>query len=114
MRTILCVLLLATTAVAKDIDGPLDQYGNSFKLSSWGEDRLVVVAFLGVDCPLASLYVNRLTELRARYANRGVCFIVVNSNEQDSYAEMCEFAKDLPFPMLKDTNNIVADEFGAT
>jgi hypothetical protein len=35
-----------------EIDGPLDQFGRPFQLSALSEDRLVVVAFLGLECPL--------------------------------------------------------------
>lgn len=108
------LFFIAAFGLAKDIHGPKDQFGNTFNLSSWGEDRLVVVAFLGIECPLGPLYVNRLNELRDKYANQGVCFIAVNSNEHDTYEGMVEFAQALNFPMLKDVGNVVADEFGAT
>lgn len=113
MRVLLC-FLLASTAAAHDIDGLRDQFGQPYHLASWGEDRFVVVTFLGVDCPLAGLYTPRLVELRDKYAGQGVGFVVVNSNQQDSYAEMCEFGKSLPFPVLKDVGHKVADDFQAT
>lgn len=116
MKTVLLALTLlcASSVMAKDITGPRDQFGNHFNLSSWGEDRLAVVAFLGVECPLGGLYSNRLNELHSKYASQGVCFVAVNSNQHDTYEGMCDFAKGLNFTMLKDDGNVVADEFGAT
>src|ERR1700693_3681976 len=116
MRFGLSVLLMlaGSLASALDINGPLDQYGEPFRLDAWCEDRLVVVAFLGVECPLGGLYTNRLNELYDAYASRGVCFVAVNSNEHDSYDAMVGFARHLRFSMVKDHGGTVADAFGAT
>ncbi len=114
----LCAFLLwalaFSPAAGLDIRGPVDQFGVSFRLDAWSEDRLVVVAFLGVDCPLGALYANRLNELYDEFAGRGVCFVAVDANEHDSYPEMVAFAQRLKFSMVKDAGNAVADAFGAT
>ncbi len=75
----------------------------------------MVVAFLGTECPLARLYGPRLEQLAADYAERGVRIVGIDSNVQDTPAEMAEFAREhgVTFPLLKDTNNVVADRFGA-
>jgi hypothetical protein len=116
MRVVVAVLLIwaATLAPAMDIRGAVDQHGTVFDLTARGESRLVAVTFLGVDCPLGGLYMNRLRELHAQFAPRGVCFVVVDSNQQDTFDEVVEFAGDAPFPVLKDKGFVVADEFGAT
>ncbi len=117
MRFILAAMVMlgtASAAGAKDINGPLDPSGRPFHLSSLGEERLVVVAFLGVDCPLAGLYSNRLNELAEAYGGRGVGFVAVNSNRHDTRDAVAAFAQKLKFAMVKDESGAVADEFGAT
>lgn len=78
--------------------------------------RWTVVCFLGVECPLARLYAPRLSRLANEFRDRGVRFIGVDSNQQDSMAELREFAKNhrLSFPLAQDIGNRVADQYGAT
>jgi peroxiredoxin len=75
----------------------------------------VVVAFVGTECLLSNLYIPRLAELQRSYAARGVQFVAINSNTQDDAKEVAAQARrlDVPFAMLKDDANRVADSFGA-
>jgi peroxiredoxin len=77
--------------------------------------KFVVVAFLGTECPLAKLYGPRLTKLLEDYAKRGVAVVALNSNRQDSLADIAGYVHDLKvtFPVLKDAGNRIADAFGA-
>jgi hypothetical protein len=74
-----------------------------------------VVAFLGVECPLAKQYAVRLVDLQRDYGPRGVSFVAVDSNVQDSLSEMGSFIKGfgLTFPFLKDNAAQLADALGA-
>jgi peroxiredoxin len=92
-----------------------DYRGAERKLADWKDNQLVVLAFLGVECPLAKLYGPRLAELAAKYEPKGVAFIGVNSNQQDSPSEIAAFARQhkVEFPILKDANNALADQLGA-
>ncbi|MFO0946242.1 MAG: redoxin domain-containing protein [Planctomycetota bacterium] len=92
-----------------------DFRGKQVALSDYTDQKAVVVAFLGTECPVAKLYVPRLVELAKTYADRGVAFLAVDSNQQDSIAELAAFARNysLNFPLLKDPSNLVADQFGA-
>jgi hypothetical protein len=45
-----------------------DARGGTHQLSDWQGKKLVVVAFLGVDCPLSRLYGPRLAELARAFA----------------------------------------------
>ena len=75
------------------------------------DSKLVVLAFLGTECPLANIYAPRLAELARGYEKKGVAFFGVDSNEQDAPSRLAQFAKDcdLPFPLLKDVGNELAD-----
>ncbi len=84
-------------------------------LADLKDSKLVVVAFLGVECPLSKLYGPRLAELAKQYESQGVSFVGVDSNRQDSTSDMAQYAKthEINFPFLKDLNNRLADKLGA-
>jgi thiol-disulfide isomerase/thioredoxin len=92
-----------------------DHQGKPHSLKQFDDSRFVVVAFLGTECPLAKLYGPRLAELADEYAARGVQFFAVNSNGQDSLVDLANYVRihNIPFPVLKDGDNAVADLFGA-
>lgn len=92
-----------------------DHRGRQHALSDHAEARVVVMAFLGTECPLAKLYAVRLGELSREFAGRGVAILGINSNSQDSLADLAAFvhAHKLPFPLLKDAANRLADAIGA-
>ena len=90
-------------------------HGRQWTLGEFGDRELVVITFLGTECPLAKLYGRRLAELSEKYVDRGVAFIGVNANSQDSMTELTAYANrhKIEFPLLKDTGNQVADVIGA-
>jgi peroxiredoxin len=93
-----------------------DAHGADFSLSQVDADKIVVFAFLGVDCPLAKLYTPRLSELAQGYQAKGVVFVAVDANRQDSVTAMAAYARrnGLPFPFLKDLRQAIANRLGAT
>jgi peroxiredoxin len=92
-----------------------DFRGKAWSFDDAKESKVVVVAFLGTECPLAKLYGPRLADLAARYEPRGVTIVGINSNSQDSITELAAFARShkIEFPLLKDVGNKIADAFGA-
>jgi peroxiredoxin len=92
-----------------------DFQGASHTLSDHAASKLVVVAFLGADCPLANRYADRLVELARQYGPRGVAFVAIDSNQQDGLAQLAHLARvhKIEFPLLKDPGNAVADRFDA-
>src|SRR4029077_7043056 len=91
-----------------------DFHGKAHSLGDY-KDKVVAVAFLGTECPLAKTYAPRLKALAAEFEKQGVVFLGIDSNQQDSLPEIGAFARvhELPFPVLKDNNNEIADRFGA-
>ena len=89
--------------------------GARWSLADAKEVKLVVVAFLGTECPLAKLYGPRLQQLYAKYRDQGVLVVGINSNTQDSVTEITRYVTqyDLRFPFLKDPGNRVADAMQA-
>lgn len=92
-----------------------DYRGKPFNLSDAKDAKVVVVAFLGVECPLSKLYAPKLAKLAKDYEGKGVTFLGVDPNRQDAVTEMGHFANEhkLEFPLLKDLNNKLADALGA-
>jgi thiol-disulfide isomerase/thioredoxin len=82
----------------------------------WVPAELTVFCFLGTECPLAKLYGPRLQRLADEFADRGVRFVGVNSNVQDSPAEIDDYATkhSIRFPIAKDANQSAAEMLGAT
>lgn len=93
-----------------------DHHGQEQSLDAIIEGKkLVVVAFLGIECPLAKVYAPRLDELAAEFGPKGVAFVAIDSNQQDTLTEMGHFIRQtgLTLPWLKDGNNVIADAFAA-
>jgi thiol-disulfide isomerase/thioredoxin/mono/diheme cytochrome c family protein len=84
-------------------------------LGALRQKKAVVVVFLGTECPLSNAFVPVLAELHKEYAARGVAFVAVNSNQQDTPERVAAHARKLqvPFPVVKDPGNVAADDFGA-
>lgn len=92
-----------------------DYLGTSHQLADWKDKKAVVIAFLGAECPLCLQYGPRLAELAKEYDPRGVAFVGIDSNQQDSLQEIARYAQtqNIEFTLLKDPGNNVADQFGA-
>jgi peroxiredoxin len=107
----------ANPSIGKKIDSfKLRDYRGAEKaLDDWSNRKLLVVAFLGCDCPLAKLYGPRLAQLARDYESKGVAFIGISSNQQDSISAIGQYAKQsgIHFSILKDVHNVIADQFGA-
>ena len=126
-----CFLVLSVTGAGVSADSPeatslvgrtvsefsvKDYRGKTHSLSDYGSSKVIVLAFLGTECPLAKLYAPRLASLNAELTSRGVTFLGVNSNRQDSLTEVASHARrhGIEFPVLKDTGNRLADAIGVT
>ena len=113
----LCLLLAGVSEAAEPISvrwGELLDVGNEpIVLDDGG---LVVVCFLGAECPLARLYGSRLESLGNKYSGQSVQVIGINSNPQDSPADVRQYVEEheLSFPVIKDNDQSLARQFGAT
>src|SRR5439155_14870761 len=92
-----------------------DFRGKNWSVAELQGKKATVVAFLGVECPIAAQYAMRLKSLAEKYADAGVSFVAIDSNQQDSLTELAHFARihELDFPVLKDPGNKIADQFAA-
>ena len=92
---------------------PRDQ--KTVRLASLKDRKAIVVVFLGTQCPLSNAFLPELCRLHGEFASFGVAFLGINANEQDTLAAVAAHARkaEVPFPVLKDPGNAVADLFGA-
>jgi peroxiredoxin/mono/diheme cytochrome c family protein len=92
-----------------------DSAGKEIGLADLKDAKLVVVVFLGTECPLARLYAPRLNAMAADYAGDQVRFVGIDSNRQDAVGEIADYVREynVSFPVLKDPRNVVADRFAA-
>lgn len=82
-------------------------------LDSFLEQKAVVVVFTSYHCSWSVKYMDRLTQLSEEYQEEGVTFIAVNSNDPELEGELVRIAPP-SFPFLKDVDQVVAKDFGAT
>ncbi len=92
-----------------------DTAGKPWALNELKNHKAVVVVFVGTQCPLNNAYMARLVDLHRAFGDQGVQFVAINANLQDTPQMVAEHARKhkLPFPVLKDGGNRVADLFGA-
>ena len=79
-----------------------DFRGRAHSLDEYADSQIVVLAFLGTECPLAKLYGPRLASIAKEYAGKGVTILGVNSNRHDSLTEISAYARihEVGFPIL--------------
>jgi peroxiredoxin len=104
----------AIGAAVKDFTLP-DIHRRPRSLADFKDRKAFVVVFAGTECPVANLYIPTLIALDRKYGGQGVQFLLVNSNRHDPFAVVSAHAqeRDLPFPVLKDFDQRVADSLGA-
>jgi peroxiredoxin len=120
-RTLAVGLGLIFAATANAADQPVgdfsltDYRGKPCALADFKDKPLLVLAFVGTECPLAKLYAPRLAELARDYEPKGVGFVAIDPNSQDGVTQIAAYARQhgINFPILKDLNNEVADRLGA-
>ena len=76
---------------------------------------VTVVTFISTQCPVSNGYNQRMIALYNEYSPKDVKFVFLNANHNESANEVKAHSKRAAyvFPVYKDTNNVVADRFGA-
>src|SRR5688572_23621506 len=59
-----------------------DHQGKVHSLSDHAKQKVVVLALLGTECPLAKLYSLRLSKLAETYREKGVTILGIDANRQ--------------------------------
>jgi peroxiredoxin len=92
-----------------------DANGQPLSFYAYRDKSAIVVVFIGNDCPIANLYFATLAHLDRKYADKGVKFLAINSNDQDTMPAVVAHARErkISFPVLKDLGHQGADALGA-
>ena len=115
----------STTALADEATAPATKIaafslpdaanGKTVEVGNWDKSKATVIMFVATQCPVSNAYNKRMETLAKSYNAKGVRFVGVNSNAQESVAEVAQHSKEhgFTFPVLKDKGNVIADKFGA-
>jgi peroxiredoxin len=125
LGTVLCLLALASAPVLADapaigsaaptfslttLDGKPFSLADATKANS-----LVVLIFISTECPYSNAYNDRMRDMAAVYAKKGVQFVGINSNKTETVQDAIAHAKKHghTFTIVKDAGNKVADLYDA-
>src|SRR5262245_34746751 len=106
----------AIGAKVADIGGLRDLRGNARSLHSFKDHKAVVLVFLGTECPISNLYVPTLLELEKQCRDKKVQFLAIYPNETEDLDQIGihSYDRSLPFPILKDPGQKLAEAVGIT
>ena len=93
----------------------LDTSGKEQTLDGLKGEKGSVIVFLSAQCPVVKLYNERINQIAADYASKGINFIGINSNATESLDWVKSNATEVgyKFPVLIDTGAVLADKLGA-
>lgn len=95
--------------------------GRKYSLKDFSTKKALVIVFSCNHCPTVQAYEDRMMAFQREYGAKGVQLVAINSNEDDNYPEdsFDEMVKrsarlGFNFPYLRDADQTVAKDFGAT
>ncbi|MBL8176176.1 MAG: redoxin domain-containing protein [Bryobacterales bacterium] len=114
MKSAFAALLLSTTLAHGWEQATLLEDGQPRSISLAG--KITAVVFVSSVCPISNEYVDRMIDLWQSYSSRGVQFLFVNSNANETARDVTAHTKaaGLPFPVYRDVQNGLADRLRAT
>lgn len=89
--------------------------GKPLDLKTAQGKKATVLMFISTHCPVSNAYNERMAALATEYGGKGVAFIGINANREETAEDIAAHAREhgFKFPVLKDTGNVQADAFGA-
>ena len=92
----------------------LDHRGAAHELHYLSDAQAIVLMVHGNGCPIVRNSLPALAAVRDRYAERGVEFLLLNSNLQDDRASIAEEAEEfaIDFPILVDETQLIGEGLG--
>ncbi|MBS1794981.1 MAG: redoxin domain-containing protein [Acidobacteria bacterium] len=93
-----------------------DTDGRERSLDELKGEKGTVLVFLSAQCPVVRGYNERIKQIAADYAGKGINFVGINSNATESLDWVKSNAAEIgyKFPVLIDTGNALADRLGAS
>lgn len=93
----------------------VDANGKTFTLDSFA-GKILVLEFWSFKCPVTLAYDQRMAALQAKFSSRGVEFLAIASNKNESAVETARNAENLRLPIrvFLDPDGVAAEICGAT
>jgi peroxiredoxin len=127
-KTIVTIVIAAFLAVpilwaadekpAKAPDFALKNYdGKEFKLADY-KGKIIVLEWFNYECPFVKYHYEKastMKDLAARYKDRNVVWLAINSTSHQETAKNKEFAEkhEIPYPILDDRSGVTGKAYGA-
>ncbi|HEX9656916.1 MAG TPA: thioredoxin family protein [Bacteroidota bacterium] len=93
----------------------------SYSLEDFSSADILVIVFTCNHCPYVQAYEGRMIDFQEKFGPKGLQLIAINSNDTKNYPDddfigMVRRArqKGFNFPYLRDENQVVAEDYGAT
>lgn len=118
VRILLCAVVWAGTPLAEtaivDVLTLKKTDGSTHQVRT-GDARATAVVFVSAECPMSLQYPERLAKLAADYAGKGIQFLLVNSNvnETNEEVEKQRTAAGIALPIYRDPAAALAEFLGA-
>jgi peroxiredoxin len=120
-RIVVSLLILTAVAFGDENLKKVDDFtlealnGKKVSLTDFKDAKAIVIIFIATECPVSNAYNERMAALHQDYKSKGIVFLGINSNKQESVEDMKEHAREHKheFTILKDWDNVVADKFDA-
>ena len=90
--------------------------GKEYSLAkTLNKNKFTVIMFIATECPVSNAYNERMAELYDAFHSKGIAFVGMNANKEESVKRIAEHSKEhgFLFPVLKDDQNKIADLYGA-
>lgn len=122
---IILIVMIITFIATSIVPGQTTKTYNNFSLYDYNKElhsledftnkEGIVVLFVATQCPVSNDYNGRMAELFNQFKD-DFSFVGINSNKQEDIEEIKTHASknNLDFVILKDSNNVIADNFGAS
>jgi peroxiredoxin len=93
-----------------------DYNGTKHSLTDYSSSKAIVLMFIATKCPVSNAYNDRMVQISKAYSSKGVAFVGINANKEESIEEIKNHSQEhgFPFPVLKDWNNKIADQLQAS
>jgi peroxiredoxin len=91
-----------------------DTAGKPHELYKLTDAKAIVLTMHTKGCPIGQQLMPDFKDLQAKYASKGVTFLMINANTHDTPEMIAAEAKDfgLTIPVLKDTDQSVSEPLG--
>ncbi|MEZ5308491.1 MAG: redoxin domain-containing protein [Pyrinomonadaceae bacterium] len=91
-----------------------DPKGKAYKVSELKGEHGTLFVFLSAQCPVVSLYNDRINALASEYAAKGIPFVGLYSNDTECLNWVKHHSSTTyKFKTLVDEGHVIADRFGA-